>query len=62
MRNKNKKLYFLDYVFFTCVFCILFALVIQRSIKNKISNPSESTSSVKINCDSPVWKNKPRCN
>ena len=30
--------------------------------KKPRSNPSESTGSVKINCDSPVWKNKPRCN
>ncbi len=30
--------------------------------KKSPSNPSESTGSVKINCDSPVWENKPRCN
>ena len=30
--------------------------------KKTPSNPSASTGSVKINCDSPVWKNKPRCN
>ena len=62
MRNKNKKVYFLDLVFFICVFYILSVLVIQRSIRNKISNPSESTGSVKVNCDSPVGKNKPICN
>ena len=30
--------------------------------KKPPSNPSASTGSAKINCDSPVWKNKPRCN
>ena len=30
--------------------------------KKTRSNPSASAGSVKINCDSPVWKNKPRCN
>ena len=28
----------------------------------KVTNPNATTGSVKINCDSPVWKNKPRCN
>ena len=26
------------------------------------SNKKENTGTIKINCDSPVWKNKPRCN
>ncbi len=30
--------------------------------KKAPSNPNASTGSVKINCDSPVLKNKPRCN
>ena len=62
MRNKNKKGYFLDLVAFTIVLYIFSVLVIQRLIRNKISNPSESTGSVKINCDSPDWKKKPICN
>ena len=36
----------------------------KRKLK-KIKKPVKkdaSTGSVKINCDSPVWKNKPRCN
>ena len=28
----------------------------------KVINSDTSNGSVKINCDSPVWKNKPRCN
>ena len=30
--------------------------------KKKKDKASTSKSSVKVNCDSPVWKNKPRCN
>ena len=30
--------------------------------KKPPSNPNFSSGSVNINCDSPVWKNKPRCN
>ena len=33
-----------------------------RNYKKPPSNPNVSTGSIKINCDSPVWKNKPRCN
>ena len=32
-----------------------------RIKKSKIKKDS-SSGSVKVNCDSPVWKNKPRCN
>ena len=62
MRNKNNKGYLLDLVAFIIVLYILSILVIRISIRNKISNPSESTGSVKINCDSPDWKKKPICN
>ena len=34
----------------------------KRKEKKRIYQTSTSKSSVKINCDSPVWKNKPRCN
>ena len=30
--------------------------------KNNSSNKEAYSGSLKINCDSPVWKNKPRCN
>ena len=30
--------------------------------KKPSSNKEANSGSVKINCDSPVWKNKPRCN
>ena len=33
-----------------------------KNYKKPPSNPNASTGSVKINCDSPVWKNKPKCN
>ena len=62
MKNKNKNGYILDLVAFIIVFYILSVLVIRISIRNKISNPSESTTSVKVNCDSPAWKKKPICN
>ena len=62
MRNKKKKGYFLDLVAFTIVFSLLYAIAIPRLLRIKISNPSESTGSVKINCDSPDWKKKPICN
>ena len=33
-----------------------------KKVKKKKVKTDASTGSVKINCDSPVWKNKPRCN
>ena len=62
MRNKKKKGYFLDLVAATIVLSLLYAIAIPRLIRIKISNPSESTGYVKINCDSLVWKKKPICN
>ena len=44
-----------------------FSLDVQAGKIDQFGNPitkdkEASTGSVKINCDSPVWKNKPRCN
>ena len=33
-----------------------------EKIKKTEQRKNNTTGSVKINCDSPVWKNKPRCN
>ena len=62
MKNKNKNGYILDLVAFIIVFYILSVLVFMWSVRIKLPNPSESTGSVKINCDSPAWKKKPICN
>ena len=62
MKNKNKNGYILDLVAFIIVFYILSVLVFMWSVRIKLPNPSESTGSVKINCDSPDWKKKPICN
>ena len=34
----------------------------ERDIQNGIKETKKSSGSLKVNCDSPVWKNKPRCN
>ena len=38
------------------------ALKVIKTIESKPFKKFASQSSVTINCDSPVWKNKPRCN
>ena len=35
---------------------------LTKKKKKKSVKTDASTGSIKINCDSPVWKNKPRCN
>ena len=45
-----------------CDKCMKITEAKKRDIINGIEETKRSSNSIKVNCDSPVWKNKPRCN